>query len=181
MPAVRLAFVVGWAAFWIYWLVAAFSMKRGRVAWSRDLPIRAVIAVAVLVLIRVGVFRHGGAPVAWRSAVGLILFAAGLIFAVWARIHIGRNWGMPMSQKDEPELVTSGPYRVVRHPIYTGILAAGFGTGVALDWRWLIGVALAAAYFVYAAFVEERTMTAHFPDSYPAYRHSTKMIVPFVF
>jgi protein-S-isoprenylcysteine O-methyltransferase Ste14 len=177
---VRVVFLVGWAAFWAYWLVAAFSMKRGRVAWSRELPVRVVIAVVVLVLVRLGVFRHGGGSAAWRSVPGVILFAAGLAFAVWARVHLGRNWGMPMSQKNDPELVTSGPYRFVRHPIYTGILTAGLGTGVALDWTWLIGVALAAAYFGYSAVVEERTMSAQLPDTYPAYRRSTKMIVPFV-
>ena len=49
----------------------------------------------------------------------------GLGFAIWARVHIGRNWGTPMTQRDDPELVTSGPYRFVRHPIYSGILVAG--------------------------------------------------------
>ena len=52
--------------------------------------------------------------------------------AIWARVHIGRNSGTPMTEKDDPELVTSGPYRVVRHPIYSGILVAGVGTAVAL-------------------------------------------------
>jgi protein-S-isoprenylcysteine O-methyltransferase Ste14 len=104
-----------------------------------------------------------------------------LCFAVWARIHIGRNWGAPMTQKDEPELVTSGPYHLVRHPIYSGILVAGFGTATALSWVWLIAVLLAGLYFVYSATVEERFMTEQFPDAYPAYKRSTKMLVPFIF
>ncbi len=86
-----------------------------------------------------------------------------------------------MSQKAEPELVTTGPYRFVRHPIYTGILVAGIGTAVALSWAWLIGVALAGVYFIYSATVEERNMTKTFPDTYPAYKRSTKMLVPFIF
>jgi hypothetical protein len=64
-------------------------------------------------------------------------------FAIWARVHIGRNWGTPMTQKDQPELVTSGPYHLVRHPIYSGILVASVGTAVALSWFWLIAVGLA--------------------------------------
>jgi len=180
--AVELVFAVGWAAFWLYWLVAAFSMKRGRVPWSRELRIRAVIAVVVILLIRVGAFRgHGLNADAWRAGVGLVLFALGLGLAVWARIHIGRNWGTPMTQKETPELVTSGPYRLVRHPIYSGILAAGAGTAVALSWVWLTAVALAGVYFLYSATVEERYMAEQFPDRYPAYKHSTKMLVPFVF
>ncbi len=123
MRAVELVFAVGWVVFWLSWFVAAFSMKRGRVPWSRELRIRAVIVFVVILLFRLGAFRsHGLNNDPWRAGVGLVLFALGLGFAVWGRVHIGRNWGSPMTQKDEPELVTSGPYRLVRHPIYSGLL-----------------------------------------------------------
>jgi protein-S-isoprenylcysteine O-methyltransferase Ste14 len=181
MYAVEVVFAVGWLVFWTYWLVAAFSMKKGRTAWSPELRIRAVIFVLAILLIRLGAFQNNrlnSDP--WRAGIGLVLFAAGLGFAVWARIHIGRNWGTPMSQKDDPELVTSGPYRLVRHPIYSGILVAGVGTAVALSWAWLIAVALAGVYFVYSATIEERNLTEQFPDGYPAYSRSTKMLVPFI-
>jgi len=179
--AVELVFAVGWAAFWLYWLVAAFSVKRGRRPWSRELRIRAIIAVVVILLIRLGAFRgHSLNTDPWRAGIGLVLFALGLGFAISARLHIGRNWGTPITQKDEPELVTSGPYRLVRHPIYSGILTAGVGTAVALSWLWLTAVALAGVYFLYSAMVEERYMTDQFPDSYPVYKHSTKMLVPFI-
>src|SRR5581483_10048697 len=139
MRTVELVFAVVWAAFWLYWLAAAFSMKRGRVPWSRELRIRVVLAVVVILLIRLHAFRgHGIHTDPWRAGIGLALFASGLAFAIWARRPIGRNWGTPMTQKDEPELVTSGPYHLVRHPIYSGILAAGVGTAVALSWFWLI-------------------------------------------
>jgi len=183
VSTVELIFAVGWAVFWLYWLVAAFSMKRGHVPvpWSRELRIRAVIIVVVIVSVRLGVFRaHSHNTDPWRTGVGLGLFVLGLGFAIWARIYIGRNWGSPMSQKDEPELVTSGPYRLVRHPIYSGILVAGVGTAVALDWLWLTAVVLAGIYFLYSATVEERYLTEQFPDDYPAYKRSTKMLVPFI-
>jgi protein-S-isoprenylcysteine O-methyltransferase Ste14 len=181
MRAVELVFAVGWAAFWLYWLIAAFSMKRGRVPWSRELRIRAVLIVIVVLLVRLGAFRgHGLNTDPWRAAVGLALFALGLAFAIWARLHIGRNWGTPMTQKSEPELVTSGPYHLVRHPIYSGILVAGVGTAVALSWYWLVAVMLGGIYFIYSATVEERYLTDVFPDAYPAYRRSTKMLLPFV-
>jgi protein-S-isoprenylcysteine O-methyltransferase Ste14 len=179
---VELVFAVGWAAFWLYWILAAFSMKRGRVSWSRELRIRVVIVAAAVVLARLGAFRgHGVNTDPWREGVGLVLFALGLGLAVWARVHIGRNWGTPMTRKDEPELVTSGPYRLVRHPIYSGIIAAGIGTAVALSWLWLTAVALAGIYFLYSATVEERYLAEQFPDDYPPYKRSTKMLVPFVF
>jgi protein-S-isoprenylcysteine O-methyltransferase Ste14 len=180
--AVELIFEFVWAAFWIYWIVAAFSMKRGRPAWSCDLRIRVPMLVVVIILVRVGVFHnHGLKSNTLREGLGLALLALGLAFAIWARLHIGRNWGTPMSKKEDPELVTSGPYHLVRHPIYTGILVAGIGTAVALDWAWLIAVALAGAYFIYSATVEERNLTTVFPDTYPSYRSSTKMLVPFIF
>jgi protein-S-isoprenylcysteine O-methyltransferase Ste14 len=181
LRAVELVFAVGWAAFWLYWLAAAFSTKRGRVAWSRELRIRVVIVALVFVLVRLGAF-HGHRPNRdpWLAGVGLVLFASGLAFAVWARVHIGRNWGTPMTRKNEPELVTSGPYHLVRHPIYGGILIAGVGTAIALDWMWLVVVGLAGVYFVYSATVEERYLTEQFPDTYPGYKRSTKMLLPFV-
>lgn len=181
MRAVELVFAVGWAAFCVYWLIAASSMKRGRVPWARELRIRAVIAVLVVVLIRLGVFRgHGIDTDPGRVGIGLFVFALGLLFAIWARLHLGRNWGTPMTQKDQPDLVTSGPYHLVRHPIYSGILLAGAGTAVALSWPWLVAVALAAAYFLYSATVEERYLSEQFPDTYPAYKRSTKMLLPFI-
>jgi phospholipid methyltransferase len=61
--------------------------------------------------------------------------------------------------------VTSGPYHLVRHPIYSGILVAGVGTAVALSWLWLIAVALAGVYFVYSAKVEEHYLTERVPDA----------------
>jgi len=182
MRAVELVFAVGWAAFWLYWLVAAFAVKRGRVPWSRGPPVRLILAVVVILLIRLGAFRdHGLDTDPWRAGIGLVLFALGLGFAIWARLHIGRNWGGPMTQKDDPELVTSGPYRLVRHPIYSGILVAGLGTALALSWWWLIAVALAGVFFLYSAKIEERFLTDRFPVVYPDYKRSTKMLVPFVF
>jgi protein-S-isoprenylcysteine O-methyltransferase Ste14 len=181
MGAVEFVFAVGWAAFWLYWLLAALSMKRGHVPWSRELRIRVVIVGVAILLVRLGVFR--GHPVntdLWLAGLGLFLFALGLGFAIWARLRLGRNWGTPMTQKIEPVLVTSGPYRLVRHPIYSGILVAGIGTVVALSWVWLSVVALAGIYFVYSASVEERFLVNEFPDDYPPYKRSTKMLIPFI-
>lgn len=182
MRVIELVFAVVWAAFWLYWIVAAFSMKRGRHPWSRELRIRVVIVALVFVLVRVGAFHgHAYNSDLGRGVVGLVIFGSGLAFAVWARVHIGRNWGTPMTQKNDPELVTSGPYRLVRHPIYSGILVAGLGTAVALGWLWLIAFALAGIYFIYSATVEERYLAEQFPEAYPAFKRSTKMLVPFVF
>jgi protein-S-isoprenylcysteine O-methyltransferase Ste14 len=85
-----------------------------------------------------------------------------------------------MSQKDEPELVTSGPYRLVRHPIYSGLLAGLLGTALVTNLIGLIIAAILTAYFYYCASVEERDLTATFPTAYPAYQARTKMLIPFL-
>lgn len=182
MGVIEAVFGVGWAAFWLYWLVVAFSMKKGYVRWRRELGIRAVLVAVILVLIKSGALPGRTLnPGPWRAGIGLVLFGLGLMFAIWARIHLGRNWGTPMTQKVEPELVTSGPYRLVRHPIYSGILVAAAGTAVALSWPWLVAVALVGVYFTYSAIVEEHDLAQQFPDTYLTYKHTTRMLLPFVF
>lgn len=181
VPATELVVIIIWASFWLYWLVSALSMKRGRVPWTRELVIRVVIVAIVLVLVRSGALHgHGINQEAWRDAVGMAVLVLGLAFAVWARLNIGRNWGTPMSRKENPELITSGPYHLVRHPIYAGLVAGLVGTAFALSWLWFFAAALAALYFAYCATVEERNMTSQFPEAYPAYKRSTKWFVPFL-
>ena len=114
------------------------------------------------------------------TGIGLALFLLGLALAVWARLYIGRNWGAPMSHKDEPELVTTGPYRRIRHPIYTGLILAILGTALATTLYGLIVAAVLGGFFVYSATREEAYLTEQFQDTYRAYKHSTKMLIPFV-
>ena len=113
--------------------------------------------------------------------IGLALFLLGLGLAVWARLYLGRNWGMPMSRKDDPELVTTGPYHWVRNPIYSGLILAMIGTAIAVSVAWLIAAVLLGGYFVYSAIKEGAYLAGQFPDTYPAYQASTKMLIPFVF
>jgi protein-S-isoprenylcysteine O-methyltransferase Ste14 len=179
MPALKTAIAVAWIIFWVYWVASAFGVKEGR-ASRRRIPLNGLSALSVLLLLRV--FRGGSlavhSPV--LEAVGAVVFASGIALAIWARVHLGRNWGMPMTQKDEPELVTSGPYRFVRHPIYSGLLAGLLGTALVTNLIGLIIVAILGGYFYYSASVEEKNLIATFPTAYPAYRSSTKMLVPFV-
>ena len=174
--------LLGWVAFWVYWLAASVGVKQGRTRWGRFVRIRIAILILALLLARAGLFRgHAITSNPWRQGLGLALFASGLAVAVWARRYLGRNWGAPMSEKVNPELVTTGPYRTVRHPIYSGIILAMVGTAIAVNWYWLIAVGLAMLFFVYSAYKEEGYMASLFPDTYPAYKRSTKMLIPFVF
>jgi protein-S-isoprenylcysteine O-methyltransferase Ste14 len=179
MHTLRIAIAITWAVFWAYWLFSAFGAKRGT-GGMRRIPLNGVTAVAVIILVRV--FRGGSLAVLSPvlGAIGAVVFASGLALAVWARIHLGRNWGMPMTERVEPELVTSGPYRFVRHPIYSGLLLGLIGTALATDLLGLIIAVVLTAYFYYCASVEEKNLIATFPTAYPVYRLATKMLIPFV-
>jgi protein-S-isoprenylcysteine O-methyltransferase Ste14 len=181
MHVVATIIIVAWAVFWIYWLAAAAGVKRGRIRWGPVAGARVVLVVLVLLLARARVLKRPTITKdPWLEAIGLVMFVSGLAIAIWARRSLGRNWGSPMSEKVDPELVTTGPYRRVRHPIYSGILLALVGTAVAISWYLLVAVALAGTYFVYSAFMEERYLAERLPDTYPAYKHATKMLIPFV-
>jgi protein-S-isoprenylcysteine O-methyltransferase Ste14 len=179
MSSLRISIVVAWILFWIYWLISAAGAKEGS-RTRRARPPGLLIVILAFVLLRV--FRAGSLAVhdPIVQTVGAIMFLSGLALAVWARIYLGRNWGMPMTQKDEPELVTSGPYKLVRHPIYSGILLGLLGTSLATDMYWLIAVGVMGGYFLYSARVEERLMTTSFPTTYPDYRAKTKMLIPYL-
>jgi protein-S-isoprenylcysteine O-methyltransferase Ste14 len=181
MRAVELAIGVGWLAFWLYWVSAAVGVKAGRSHWQRFAGIRLVIALVVLSLARIHAFRGHTTHDPWLAGIGLVVWALGLSLAIWARIYLGRNWGTPMSEKTDPELVTTGPYRWVRNPIYSGLILGMIGTAIAVTIDWLAVTALLAGYFVYSAFMEQRFMAERFPDTYPPYKRATKMLVPFVF
>jgi protein-S-isoprenylcysteine O-methyltransferase Ste14 len=116
----------------------------------------------------------------WLLAIGLAIFVLGLALAVWARVYLGRNCGMPMSQRADHELVTTGPYGRIRHPIYSGIILGMVGTAIAVSPYWLNAVAILGAYFLFSAAIEERIMARLFPVAYPPYKRATKMLIPYI-
>jgi protein-S-isoprenylcysteine O-methyltransferase Ste14 len=179
MQPLKLAVGCAWIVFWIYWLASASTSKESVAGGWRT---RLTGASAIGVFLIAGVLRHGGLAVhsVILAAIGAALFAGGIALAVWTRLHLGRNWGMPMTQRAEPELVTSGPYRFVRHPIYTGLLTALLGTALVNNLLGLIVVAVLVAYFYYCGRVEERNLATTFPATYPEYRSRTKMLIPFL-
>jgi protein-S-isoprenylcysteine O-methyltransferase Ste14 len=181
MHAIAPVIGFGWLAFWVYWLTAAAGVKSGRAHWQRSAGARLAVAVVVVLLLRLRTFRDQTTHDPWLAGTGLALFVLGLGLAIWARVHLGRNWGTPMAEKDDPELVTTGPYRWIRNPIYSGMILGMIGTAIAVSIYWLVIVALLGGYFVYSAVMEQRFLAARFPATYPAYKRSTKLLVPFVF
>ncbi len=181
---------VCWMVAVVYWIISAMRAKkrlRGN-TWRRGWWVRAVLIIGLIELYRFRGFRelvHGfyGSVAAWQPVagpMGAILCAIGIVFAIWARRTIGRNWGMPMSLQEEHELVTTGPYAWVRHPIYTGILLAMIGTALVDGVGAFLILVIFGVYFTYSATREEKLMLAQFPKQYPEYMARTKRLSPLV-
>jgi protein-S-isoprenylcysteine O-methyltransferase Ste14 len=190
MPPYGLIVAYIWLAFVVVWAVTALRAKRTlQTHWLNSWRARVTVAVLLLVVIviRREVF-HGHGPNFISGVIanpalnlaGVVLAALGIGVAIWARLYLGRNWGMPMSVKENAELVTTGPYAYVRNPIYAGIGLATLGSAL-IDWWWVVFLACAVAYFIYSAKVEERILLREFPDSYPAYKARTKSLIPFIY
>jgi protein-S-isoprenylcysteine O-methyltransferase Ste14 len=179
MNLLKFAIGIAWIVFWVYWIASAATSKESvRTGWRPRLA--GVSAIGVFLI--AGVLRTGSLAVhsVIVEVIGALLFGGGIALAVWARLHLGRNWGMPMTQRAEPELVTSGPYRFVRHPIYTGLLTAMLGTALVNNLLGLVVVVALVACFYYCGIVEERNLTVTFPAAYPEYKSRTKMLIPFL-
>lgn len=117
----------------------------------------------------------------WLFWTGAVLTVAGMLFTVWARHHIGSNWSGIVTIKQGHELVTSGPYALVRHPIYTGLLLAFAGSAMACgEWRGVLAVALAFWALWRKLRIEEHWMHEQFGEAYEAYCRRVSALVPFV-
>ena len=175
-----------WVLWLVYWVISAAGAQPTvrQAGWKGMVASRLLLVIAVLTVFRLqstgwGHIPRTGEPVlAWT---GLVLTLGGLGLAVWARVHLGRNWGTPMAHQQGAELVTSGPYSWLRHPIYTGLIVALFGTAAAVGWLVLLPATIASAYFVPAAWTEDRELKKTFGESYLKYQARTKMLVPFVY
>jgi protein-S-isoprenylcysteine O-methyltransferase Ste14 len=177
-----------WLAWLLYWGISARNVKETR--WREPLAsqllhrvpliLAAILLAAPAWLPRVLTKRFLPNGLLF-PALGAALLAAGLGFSVWARRHLGRNWSAQVVVKQDHALIRSGPYRHVRHPIYTGILLAFLGTVVTIgEWRGLLAFLFALVSFAVKSRAEEHRMAGIFPE-YQAYRRETAALIPFVY
>ena len=179
-----------WLLFVAYWAVAAVGAKRNasRRLWRGGIGLRLVLILLIAAVLRFPSLREFLAETQ-RSAghsnilgwTGVALCVLGFGLAINARWHLGRNWGMPMSRKEQPELVTSGPYAHLRHPIYTGLILAMLGSAIGVNIFWALMLVPVGAYFIYSARREETVMLQLFPERYAAYMARTGMLAPRLF
>ncbi|MGA6958267.1 MAG: isoprenylcysteine carboxylmethyltransferase family protein, partial [Candidatus Acidiferrales bacterium] len=118
----------------------------------------------------------------WPFWIGAAVTVAGLLFAVWARQHLASNWSSSVTIKQGHELITSGPYAVARHPIYTGILVGFLGTAIALSQvRGFIGFVIVFFALWSKLRLEEKWMRTQFGETYATYAQRTAAVVPYIF
>lgn len=119
--------------------------------------------------------------VLWIVWLGFFLTLAGLALACWARVILGRNWSGVVQIKQDHELIVRGPYSFVRHPIYTGLLLAFFGSSLAIgEWRALLGMAIIGISFWRKLRLEERWLCELFGNQYRDYMTRVKALIPWV-
>ena len=177
-----------WWAWAVYWVLSALRNKATRRRESPGSRLAHLVPLAI-----------GGALIAWPNPawsalawrlwpqspaayrIGVSLVIAGLAFAIWARVHLGSNWSGTVTIKQGHELIRSGPYAWVRHPIYTGLITALLGTTIASGTvHAAIGLAIIVESLLRKSRTEEEFMRATFPDEYQRYSAQVPALVPFV-
>jgi len=175
-----------WLVFGIYWLMTAASTKKVAVDENSGLRLlRITINATVFALLWADWLRVG--PLGWRFVparssivwTGVLVTAAGVALAIWARWRLGRNWSDKVVLKVDHELIRSGPYRYLRHPIYTGILVALAGTALMIgEWRAVVAVILMATNYYIKATREEKILAENFGEAFAEHKKRTGFFLP---
>jgi protein-S-isoprenylcysteine O-methyltransferase Ste14 len=183
--AFLLACAAGWVLFSLYWEKAAKTAAPAKSSESKFSRGIHVFLTNAALLLEIAPIRGLGRflPVSpLIMAGGLAVEALGLCLAIWARRHLGRNWSGEISVKVDHQLIRSGPYRLLRHPIYTGILTMYLGpTLVTGEWLAVVGLVMALFAYWRKIRLEEATLGGAFGPEYDAYRRTTWALVPGLF
>jgi protein-S-isoprenylcysteine O-methyltransferase Ste14 len=175
-----------WLVFLLYWLFHAFGNKRSTFRQSRRARLFYQVLTAGLVGLIVGI-RQLRVPLLRMTTTtqlaGIALCAAGVGIAIWSRRVLGNNWSGMVTLKEGHTLVRRGPYSLVRHPIYSGLLLAAAGSFLAVlpTLQGLVSLCLLFVGFRLKSLSEEQLLSRQFPEEYPRYRKETKALVPFIY
>lgn len=178
-----------WLVGVVVWVIAAFGAKRSvRRQSSGSRWLQFLLAFLAVEIGFARPFNSGwlARPFIFFSSslqyFGVALTAAGVAFAIWARLVLGRNWSAIVTVKEGHALIEKGPYAVVRHPIYSGALLAYIGTAIVFDQvRVLIALVFVLTLLVSKIAIEERFMTQEFGARYTEYKRRVKALIPFVY
>jgi protein-S-isoprenylcysteine O-methyltransferase Ste14 len=177
---------LAWIIFLVYWFVSARKLKavKQREPQAERLVYLVSMISSYLLMfndrLSIGWLGRRFVPLSARlGAMGVAVTFAGIALAIWARGHLGQNWSATVTLKEGHELVRSGPYGRIRHPIYTGMLVAFVGTALALgEYRGLLAVAIAVTSFFAKARKEERYLLQEFGPRFEEHIRHTGMFLP---
>lgn len=176
-----------WLALLVVWAIAAFTQRAAaeHAPWAQQLAHKLPVSLGAWILFVPRVFRPWDVsltlPQPETAWIGAALCLLGLAGAVWSRWTLAGNWSSNVAFKQGHELIERGPYRFVRHPIYTSLLVMALGTAFAqARVGAFIGLLLIFIGFWIKLGQEERLLTRHFPDQYPAYKSRVKALISFV-
>ncbi len=184
-----LVFPTLWIAWGAYWWAAARDVKstvRHEPFGSRLLHLVPLAVAAALLAVQTfpalpWLNARWVPATPWTVWIGAAMLAGGLAFTVWARRTLGRNWSATVTLKQDHALVVEGPYRLVRHPIYTGLLLGFAGSALARgDARGILVVVIVVLALWRKLRLEERWMVERFGADYDDYRRRVPALVPFV-
>jgi protein-S-isoprenylcysteine O-methyltransferase Ste14 len=168
---------IPWIVLGLVWL--AGSMRGKRTTRRETIPERAfhLIGSALASLLLFTGREQSASSI--REASGLVLCCAGIAFAIWARVILGTNWSGTITLKEDHELIRRGPYRFVRHPIYSGLLLGILGTAIYLGrWQGFAGFVIAFVTWWEKSRIEERFMLDHFGDQYRRFQREVSALIP---
>lgn len=178
-----------WLVFAIVWLLAALFSKRAvqRQSYGSRVLHSSLMFIGLLLTFNFFDFTYGWLDTSlvpetqpWVLA-GAVLAVAGVLICFWARFTLGRNWSGNVTIKQNHELILRGPYSLVRHPIYTGLLIAFLGSAMVYGYaRSFIGVFICGFALWLKSQTEERFMIQQFGEQYAQYRQRTRALVPFI-
>jgi protein-S-isoprenylcysteine O-methyltransferase Ste14 len=174
-----------WIVLAVVWLVGAFTTKktvRSQPGRNRIVYVTLVLLGSLLFNLQFGFLALRFVPMSAAAAyTGLALTVVGVAFTIWARFYLGSNWSGKPTIKEGHTLIRSGPYAVVRHPIYGGILVGLLGTAIAQGKLGsLIGTVLVLIAFKVKSRLEETFMTEQFGAEYLNYKEQVKGLIPFI-
>lgn len=191
MQIISFLIIILWITLLIYWMVSAVKSKRNfrNYNWRFEILLRLIIIVIIILFFHVPILRQFADNLQSQPfysnpiviALGFVIFLLGYALTLWARVSLGKNWGMPMTIKEKPELVISGPYAYIRHPIYSGMILAMLGTSLAVNGYLIIPLIIVSFYFIFSSRIEERNMLQLFPKDYEKYRKKTNALIPFIY
>ena len=176
-----------WGVWGAYWLISALRTKS---TWRRApfasritylLPI--VVGFVLFTKNKLGSLDQIIVPQTVQTLqFAIALVAVGLGFSIWARWHLGSNWSASVTIKEKHDLIRTGPYAWVRHPIYTGMLAGGIGSAIAVGkLSAFVGLALMTFGFIRKLQIEEQWMHEIFGEQYEKYKAEVWALIPYVY